>query len=113
MRIALISLGLLGLLFGVFGLSSAEPPTRPAESDHARLRAELRQLEQTHGARHPEVVSLKARLAESSDAVFEGTVLVLARTVTTTTTLRDVQIRSLAGRQFLAGTEVKSDYTKG
>src|SRR5207249_2068792 len=73
---------------------------------------ELRRLEQVQGANHPEVLAVKARLA-AQEPTLKGPFLVLTRSGTTAATLADIRTRSLGGRSFLVGSEVKSEYTRG
>jgi hypothetical protein len=65
------------------------------------------------GPNHPEVLAAQARLAEAGDTTFKSPVLVLTRSGTNDTTIRDARVKPLGGRQFLVGTEVKNDYTRG
>jgi hypothetical protein len=108
MRTVLVFLTLLGLLCVMPALSSGDPPP----DQPAQLRSDLRNLEEALGANHPRVLAVKAQLAEI-DPNFKEPVVVMTRVEGSAVTLRDVRARSFAGRHFVVGTEVQSNYTKG
>jgi hypothetical protein len=113
MRTVLISVGLLGLLCVTSICWSGDAPTGTPAPEYVRLRAELHRLEELYGSNHPKVVAVKARLAQADGPALKGPVLVHTRTGSTTVSLADIRTRSLGGRQFLVGSEVKTGYTKG
>jgi hypothetical protein len=93
------------------GRSNGDPPAD--ESNQARVELELRRLLATHGDHHPEVIRLKEMLGAGRTPSFKGQVLVLTKTATSSTTLKDVRVLPLGSRSFLVGTEVKSNVTRG
>ena len=113
MRAVLVFLCLLGLLCVMPALSSGDPPPNRPASEQAELRRELGRYEQRYGSSHPKVLAVKARLAEPTEPGFKGHVLVLTRVEDTAVTLRDIRSLSFGGRQFVVGTEVQSNYTRG
>jgi hypothetical protein len=112
MRTVLISIGLFGFLCAVSAQSQGDPVASVAP-EKARLRAELRRLEQIYGPNHPELVAVKDRLTELDEVPFKKFLLVLTRTANVSATLRDVRVQALGGRQFLVGTEIPSEFHKG
>ncbi len=105
MRTSLVFVSLLGFLCVMPALSGGDPSADEPPSEQARLRGELRRLEQTHGSSHPNVLALKARLGEQPEPVFKGPVLVLTRVQSSAVTLRDIRGVAFAGRHFVVGTE--------
>jgi hypothetical protein len=90
------------------------------DTKRVALEDELRILLKDRGPTHPSVIALRERIARlkadaaQGESVFPKGLLVVISKQNVAATLRDARIRSIAGRPFVVGLEVKGpNITKG
>jgi hypothetical protein len=102
------------LVLGLLSVSWAGDERSPAiATKRVALEDELRVLLKDHGTTHPAVVALKERIAlltaeaSQGEAINPKGLLVVLSKENVGATLKDARIRSLGGRPFVVGLEVK------